>query len=310
MQNILLYIATVLIWGTTWIAIEFQLGTVDPLVSVCYRFFIAAFLMFTFCLLTGRMKQTFTVKEHVFCALLGFFLFCLNYCLVYIGTGYLPSGLVALCYATITVMNIVHQRLFFQITIDRRVFLSALMGLTGMIMVFYNDVEKVSLQDATFFGILLCLGSTYSASMGNMVSLRNTRHNMPILLTNAYGMLYGACISALVAAVLGKTFNFDTSWGYLISLSHLSILGTCVAFACYLTLIPRIGADKAAYTSVMIPIVALLISTFAEGYVWRPEAVAGVCLILIGNVLAMQKGNPIAHLRRKGWSLFKPKIES
>lgn len=305
MQNALLYVATVIIWGTTWIGIKFQLE-VHPLVSVCYRVALASLTLFIFCALTGRMKHRFTLREHGFIALMGLTIFSANYWLIYMGANHLTSGLVALCFSTVTVMNILNQAVLFKIPFNRKVVLGTALGLIGMGFVFYPEIESLNLADKTVIGVILCLIGSYFASMGNMVSLRNSRASMPIMLANAYGMLYGAILSAGLALILGIPFEFKTNAGFIISWLYLGIFGSAIAFTLYLTLVARIGADKAAYSSVLFPIVALGISTFAENYHWNIFALIGAALILAGNMLAMGNGKAFLYLvRPKDWRLFK-----
>lgn len=305
MNNLVLYTLTVLIWGTTWIGIKYQLD-VHPIISVCYRVGLAAIVLFIFCAFTGRLKHHFTAREHGFIALMGLSIFSANYWMIYMGAQYLTSGLVALCFSTVTVMNIINQAILFKIPFNRKVVLGTILGLIGMGFVFYPEIENLNLADKTVLGLALCLIGSYFASMGNMASLRNSRSGMPIMLANAYGMFYGAILSALLAFIMGIPFDYEMTMSYTLSLLYLGIFGSAIAFTLYLTLVARMGADKAAYSSVLFPIVALGISTFAEQYHWNIFAITGVLLILAGNVLAMSNGKAFLYLvRPKGWSLFK-----
>lgn len=306
MNNLALYTLTVLIWGTTWIGIEYQLGIVHPIISVCYRVGLAAITLFIFCACTGRLKQRFTLKQHGFIVLMGLCIFSANYWLIYMGAQYLTSGLVALCFSTVTVMNIINQAILFKIPFNRKVVLGTVLGLAGMGLVFYPEIESLDLADKTILGLVFCLIGSYFASMGNMVSLKNSRQGMPVMLANAYGMLYGAILSAGLALASGIPFAFEMSTSYILSLLYLGIFGSAIAFTLYLTLVAQMGADKAAYSSVLFPIVALGISTFVEDYHWNIFAVCGVALILAGNILAMSNGKAFLYLvRPRGWSLFK-----
>ncbi len=288
MNNIIFYSATVLIWGSTWLAIKFQLGQVDPMLSIAYRFSFAALLLFLWCRLL-RLNMHFSRRDHLFIALQGALLFALNYWLFYRAEEHLTSGLVAVVFSTMVIFNMVNGALLLRSPIEPRVLLGALAGLSGIAMVFAPELSSFSLADDGFTSLLLCLGATFSASLGNIASARNQRQKLPILQTNAYGMAYGAAMMYLLALVTGRSFSFDTSFAYVGSLLYLAVFGSMIAFGCYLSLIGRIGADRAAYTTLLFPLVALAISTAVEGYTWSPSAVAGVLLILAGNVLVLKK---------------------
>lgn len=298
MNNIILYALTVLIWGSTWYVITFQLGSVDPLVSIAYRFGMAAVVMLGVLAIMGKLKpRAYNRKQHMFLALQGLFLFCLNYWLFYIGTGYLTSGLVAVIFSTMTLMNIVNQAMIFRIPIKKQVVLGSFIGLSGVTAVFWPEIAHMNGNDGVITGIVYCLVASYLASLGNMAALRNSRDEIPVIESNSYGMAYGAVFCFVIIFASGISITFDTSFNYIWSLVYLAILGSVIAFTCYLTLLKNIGADKAAYASVMFPIVALIISTVFEGYVWTPEALLGMGLVVIGNVVAMANREVLLHWR-------------
>ena len=99
MNNLFLYIVTVLIWGSTFFAIEFQLGTVAPEVSVFYRYVLAAAILFGWCFVTGR-SLSFSLRDHGRFFLLGFFLFGINYILTYQAQQYITSALAAISFSS------------------------------------------------------------------------------------------------------------------------------------------------------------------------------------------------------------------
>lgn len=290
MSNVNLYAVTVLIWGSTWYAITFQLGVVHPLLSIAYRFGLASIVLLIFLAIRGRLKHVrFSLKQHVFIGLQGLLLFCLNYWLNYIGTGLITSGLVSVIFSTITVMNIFNQRIFFKFKVKRNVIFGSMLGLIGICLVFWPEIENLHFGDKTLRGFLIILAASYTASLGNMVALYNSRDKIPVIESNCLGMFYGAMFSLILALLNGAALSFSFTPPYIISLLYLSIFGSAVAFGTYLTLMKNIGADKAAYAGVMFPIVALTISTFLEGYVWTNLAIFGVALTLLGNVIAMRK---------------------
>lgn len=288
MKNFLFYFATVFIWGSTWIGIKLQLGQVDPVVSVAYRFALAAALLFIWCRFRN-LPMRFTGNDHFFIALQGTFLFGINYLLFYIAELKINSGLAAVIFSTILLMNMINGFIFLRSPLDRRVIIGGISGLLGIILVFRPEITSLSLNDESMRGILLCIVATYLASLGNILSARNQKHGLPVVQTNSYGMAYGAAIMLLIAIATGKEFSIDTSFTYLGSLLYLSIFGSIIAFGCYLTLIGNIGADRAAYATLLFPLVALGISTIWENYHWSASALCGVGLILLGNLLMLQR---------------------
>lgn len=289
MKNTLFYLITVLIWGSTWIGIKMQLGYVDPVLSVAYRFALASILLLLWCWFR-RLKMRYTFKEHCRMALQGVLLFGGNYLLFYMAELTLTSGLAAVIFSTILLMNVINGSLFLGQRVDRGVLFGGVLGIIGITLVFRQEIDNFSLDSGGLVGVILCLLATLLASFGNIVSALNQKHALPIVQSNGFGMGYGALAMLFLASISGKPFLFDLSVSYVGSLVYLAVFGSIVAFGCYLSLLGRIGADRAAYATLLFPIVALFISTIWEGYHWSGSAILGVSLILMGNLLMLQKG--------------------
>ncbi len=295
MQTIFLYITVVLIWGSTWAAIPYQLGVVDAEVSVGYRFGIAAIGLYLYALISRRQIRL-PRSAYPFVLLQGTLLFCLNYFLMYYGTARITSGLVAVLFSSIILFNTVFERLFFKTKIDERVMLASALGLTGIVMIFWHEVSIVSLGDETVVGIILVLLGTLIASLGNMAAVVNTSRALPVVAVNAHGMAWAAALSLTLSVLLGRELTFSFEQGYILSLAYLAVFGSAIAFGCYLALIRRIGSARAAYSSVLLPIIALTISTVVENYEWTLVAAAGISLTLVGNWLILSSRAASSHI--------------
>jgi drug/metabolite transporter (DMT)-like permease len=282
-SDLYLYIASVLIWGSTWFAIKLQLGVVPPAVSVLWRFLIAALVLLAFARLRG-LPPRFSLRNHLWMALQGVLLFCVNYIAVYLAEQYLASGLVAVMFSMLAVGNIAGMKLFFRFPVSAVNVAGAVLGIAGVALLFWLELRQFSPVRCGSVGVALALGGTTSASLGNMVATRNQRCGLPALQVNGWSMLYGALTIGCYAALMGQEFTFDASWPYVASLIYLSLFGSVLAFGAYLTLMSRIGADRAGYSMVAIPVVGLLVSTILENLRWTIGMWVGVGLCLVGNV--------------------------
>ena len=293
-KNLLLYTLTALIWGSTWIAITYQLGTIDPVVSIAYRFFLASLLLLLYTRLSGR-TLAYSISQHGWMTAQGFFLFGLNYVFVYHSEIHVTSGLVAILFSLIMFFNMINSSLFLKLKIQKSTILGAILGLTGIVIVFNQELLHTQLSGKTPLGMFFALAGAYSASLGNILSARNQKHGLPVIQTNAFGMLYGSLLMLIAALVFQRPLTIDFSAGYMISLFYLSIFGSVIAFTAYLTLIGRVGASRASYVMLVFPVIALMLSNIFEGYQWSLNAVIGISIILIGNVLilAPAAGNAI-----------------
>jgi drug/metabolite transporter (DMT)-like permease len=294
MNTLSLYIACVLIWGSTWIAITFQLGPVPAELSVAYRFGLGALILFAWSLIKRRPLK-YGWREHRLFALSGALMFGANYVLVYYSEKFMSSGLVAVLFSTMVFSNLFFARVFFGTAMRREVALGAVLGVGGIALIFWPEIAMFSNGGGALTGVGLGLISVVAASVGNMVMVQNQRHGVPVVQANAFGMLYGSMAVLTYAMVTGAHFAFDHAPHYVLSLLYLSVFGSVLAFGAYMSLVEHIGPGPAGYTSVGIPVVALLISTVAESFHWHASTVLGLALCIGGNVLVLRmdrgKGN-------------------
>jgi len=285
MMNFFLYVSASLIWGSTWLAIKLQLAQVPPVLSVSYRFCLAALILLAYCRVT-RKRLKFSSRDHSFMMLQGFTLFGLSYCGSYLATTYMTSGLVAVIFSTILMMNIINLRIFMRQPVAWRAFYGGVLGLTGICAVFWQDLTSLSATRG-LTGLLIAFAGAYMASVCNVVSSRHAKRGVPVTQANAYGMAYGGLLTLFIHFAVGGTLTMDWSMGYLGPMLYLTIFGSILAFGCYMLLISRVGAEYAAYVTLLMPIIALILSTMFEGYRWTANASAGVALVLAGNLLIL-----------------------
>ena len=287
-STIFLFIATLLCWGPTWYVIKFQLGTVDPMVSVFYRFFLASIILLLACAIK-KLPLKFSLKEHFYIAVLGILLFNVNYVIFYLSTQYLISGFVALCFSSILFMNVINNIIFHKNLPNIKTILGGAIGTMGLIFIFFNEISNFTFSNMTSYGIFLGIIATYFASLGNLVSAHTSKINLPVVPVTGYGMLYGS-ISLLIYLLINETtFNFEYSLKYNLSLVYLSVFGSVFGFTLYLSLIKKIGSNDAAYVAIIMPLIALLVSTIFEGLIWDVNLIIGAIMIIFGNILILKK---------------------
>lgn len=290
----MLYGLVVILWGSSWFGISLQLGVIEPEVSVAYRFLIAALVLLVWCV-WRQLPMRFGLRAHGLMFLMGTCLFCLNYVGFYFAIGHIASGLSAVAYSTIVIMNITFGALFLREPIRPRVVVGAVIGLIGITIVFWKDVSVSGVFSAGLFGLGWSLLATMCASFGNITSMAIQRMRVPVIQANAYGMCYGGLVTLVIVYSRGLPFEFDWTAKYVASLLYLAFFASVLGFTFYLTLLGRVGADRAAYASVLFPVVALSLSTVFEGYEWTLLSLAGVAVVLIGNLLVLTRlGSSIA----------------
>lgn len=283
-MNLALFAATVLIWGSTWLAIAMQLGPVPVLVSIFYRFALAALMLWLPLALLGKLAPT-RPRDHLFMALQGLCLFSLNFLCFYNATVFIPSGLVSVIFSLATLYNAINARLFFGERITPRALLATTVGVAGLVLIFWHDLFGGTLNLRTLTGIGLAALGTLFFSLGNMVSRRLSATGVPPLTANAWGMGYGALILLALIGLSGTPMTPPPDLRYLGALGYLALFGSVIGFTTYLMLVARMGSGRAAYTTVLFPVIALMLSSAFEAYHWQAAALAGVGLTLLGNVI-------------------------
>ncbi len=290
-----LFAAVVVAWGFSWFAIKQQLGSVAPEISILWRFVAAAAVLWGGLAATGRLKRV-AAAQHRWFAAMGLCLFSANFLLIYEASQYVASGVVSVVFTAATVFNAANRWVLLGQAPSPRILAGAALGMTGVGLLFGEALSGTSLAGGAMLGIALALAGTYVFSLGNLVSARLAGIDLPNAV--ARGMLWGVAFLALAALAAGSPVTIEPTARYLVSLAYLAVPGSVVGFLAYLSLIARVGAERAAYATVLFPVVALAMSTALEGYRWTPWAAAGLPLILLGNVMIFAR-LPIAAIARR-----------
>jgi drug/metabolite transporter (DMT)-like permease len=284
-MNTLLYALVVLIWGTTWIAIHWQGGDVSALMSVFYRFAIAALLFLPLLIILGKLQKT-KLGDHLFFFMQGTCLFSINFIFFYTASQYIISGLISVVFALATLFNAINQWLIWRKKPSASIYIAAALGIIGLVLLFWQQVHIEQNMQNLLYGIAFAMAGTYCFSLGNMISVRHNNHGIKPWTSSAYGMIYGVVVLFICILFTKTQWVWDSRPIYIGSLLYLAIPGSIIGFTIYLALVGRIGANQAAYTTVLFPIVALTISVFVEGYTLDSTAVIGLCLVIAGVIVS------------------------
>ncbi|MBC7505797.1 MAG: EamA family transporter, partial [Sandarakinorhabdus sp.] len=277
-----------LIWGSTWLVIKTQLGVVPVSWSVTWRFLVAGTVMVGVCLVTGK-RLRLSPQGHLFALAIGLLQFCLNFNLVYRAEVHLTSGLVALTFALLIVPNAVLSALFLGTRITPGFAIGSGLGIAGLALVFARDLFAPGANGGEIgLGMAFALVAVLCAGIANVMQASATGRAQPLEGGLAWAMFYGTAINAAAAWRMSGPPVFDASLTYIAGVAYLGVVASAMAFSLYYRLIREMGAGKAAYTSVIIPLVAMTLSTLFEGYRWSALAVAGAVLALVGLVTALR----------------------
>jgi len=275
------------IWGSTWLAITFQLGSVAPELSVAYRFSLASMIVAGWCVVSKR-SLAFAGRDHLWLLAMGATFFGFNYIGIYWAERYVASGLVAVVFSTIVFMSPIGMRVFYGERLTVRTLVAAALGVSGVALLFLPELSAARAGGSAALGIGITLVATVLAMFGNLIAIRNHRAGLPQLPVTAWGMLYGALISFATAVVTGVPWTFERTAGYVLSLAYLALFGSVFAFGAYLKLLARVGAGPSSFVGIATPVIALVLSTLFEGYRWTWVGAVGLVLAVSGNWLALR----------------------
>jgi drug/metabolite transporter (DMT)-like permease len=282
-----LFAICVLTWSTTWHAITYQIGVASPELGVAMRFGLAGLCVLAWCAWRGD-RLRLPLRDHAWLALQGVFLYGVSYICVYHAERHLPSGLVAVGYSASPLVAAIGALWLFHTALSARFVAGGLLGLAGVALIFWPEFGKADAGQATALGALFTIGSVLLSTVGSLAASRNRARGLPMWTSLGYGMLYGAAICMAVVLASGQALVWPTALSWWLALVYLALAGSVLTFACYLTLLDRIGAGPAGTIGVMTPLLALVVSMLFENY--RPDALAGVGVLLAvaGNVLMLR----------------------
>lgn len=280
-----------LIWGSTWWVIKDQLDAAPHSWSVAWRFVAAAMGM---AVLVVIRRETFRLEPqgHVFAAIFGITQFCLNFNLLYRAETYLTSGIVAVLFALLMLPNAIFSRVFLGHPLTPRFLAGTAVAVAGIALLLAHEARMAPVGDDIGFGIMLTCGSILAASVANVMHAGKVGRRQPILAVLFWSMMWGALGDVVFAWTVAGPPVLPADPRYIGGVLYLGIMGSVLTFPLYIHLIRELGAGRAAYNGVAVPVVAMLISTLLEGYRWSWLAASGAVVAMLGLVIALRARNP------------------
>lgn len=281
------FLILTLIWGSTWFVIRGQIAEVPPSWSVTYRFLLGGITMLLAARIGGQ-RVRFTRPEFAYAALIGFLQFTFNFNLVYEAEHHVTSGLVAVIFALLVVPNAILGRIFLGNRFSRRFIGGSVLAMVGVALLFIHEVQvDPASADATLLGVGLTVAAVLTASVANVLQATEQARRLPMMSLIGWSMLIGTAINGLWSWILVGPPVLGTTPGFYLGLGYLAVAASALTFTLYFGLIRLIGPGKAGFSNVLIPVVAMAISTVFEGYRWAPITIAGGIIVLIGMVIAL-----------------------
>ena len=285
-RGIFAFVVTTLVWGSTWLVIKGQLGSVPPAWSVTWRFALACAAMFLLAMLR-RERLALSPRGLMFAAVVGFFQFCANFQLVYQAERYLTSGLVAVIFALLIVPNALFGRVFIGTAVSRRFLLGSVIAIAGIALLMLHEYRIAPISGSVLLGLILTFGAILCASIANVLQSGQTAREQSVVVLLAWAMLVGAASNAAYAWITQGPPVIDWSAPYLLGVAYLGLVGSVLTFPLYSILLRDWGPGRAAYNGVLIPVVAMALSTLFEGYHWTALALGGAVLVAAGLLVAL-----------------------
>ncbi|MBF9153002.1 DMT family transporter [Novosphingobium jiangmenense] len=280
-----------LIWGSTWLVIKDQIGSVPPSWSVTWRFIVAACSM---ALVAMFRRETLRVSNTTLkvAALLGLLQFVMNFQFVYRAEHHLTSGIVAVVFGLLVVPNSLMAWFFLKQPVTRAFLVGSAVAGAGIVLLLLHEYRMAPPEGQVLVGIALTTAALFSASSANVLQASPMARGVPMIPMLAWALLFGAILDAAFAWIVEGPPQFDFRPGYIFGVFYLGLIGSVLTFPLYFRLLQRLGAGRGAYNGVLVPVIAMLLSTVFEGYRWSVLALAGSALAMLGLVLALRARSP------------------
>jgi len=285
-----LFAVCVLLWGTTWHAITYQVSDFPPELGVAMRFALAGATLLAICRWRG-IALRFTGRHHAALAVQGVFLYGVSYVCVYHAERYVPSGLVAVGYSASPLLGGIGAALLFGTSLRGRFVAGGALAIAGVALIFWPELVRPDAPADVGRGAVLTILSVLLSTVGSLIASRNRERGVPLLPAMGFGMLYGALAACVLAIAFGRSASVPTALGWWLSLAYLAFAGSVLTFACFLTLQDRIGPGPAGTVGVMTPLIALMVSLVFEGYTPGVLTALGVALAVAGNALMLRRAS-------------------
>ena len=280
-----------LIWGSTWLVIKDQIGSVPPSWSVTWRFIAAAIGMAAVAMFRRESLRVSNTTLQV-AALLGLLQFVMNFQFVYRAEHHLTSGIVAVVFGLLVVPNSLMAWVFLKQPVTRAFLGGSVVAGAGIVLLLLHEYRMAPPEGQVLVGIALTTAALFSASSANVLQASRMARGIPMIPMLAWALLFGAILDAAFAWIVEGPPQFDFRPGYIFGVLYLGIIGSVLTFPLYFRLLQRLGAGRGAYNGVLVPVVAMLLSTAFEGYRWSVLALAGSALAMLGLVLALRARSP------------------
>ena len=285
------FLTVALIWGSTWLVIKDQVGLVAPSWSATWRFLVAGIAMAA--LAKARREPLWLdARGFLLAAMVGVSQFALNFQLVYASEQHLTSGIVAVLYALLLVPNALLGRAFLGQPLTGRFLLGSAIAIAGIALLMLHEARLAAPDAHAILGIVLAVGGLLSASVANILQSSPQARRVPMLSLLAWAMLIGTMVDIVAAWIIAGPPQIDWHPRYLAGIVYLALIGSVVTFPLYVHLLRTLGAGRAAYNGVLVPVVAMALSTVFEGYRWSILAASGAALALAGLVVALNARKP------------------
>ena len=275
------------IWGTTWYAITLQLGTVETIASIVWRFGLASALLFAGCVI-ARLPLRLTRAQHLAALGQGVFAFSISYSFTYASEGLVASAIVAVTFASLTFINLVLFRVLVGQKAAAASWGGAVLGLVGVAVLSGGEVLGAGFDQRAALGVGLALIATTASAFGNFFAWKGQQHGSQAIPATAWAMAYGTGLLVIYGLATGVEFTIDPNLTYVGSLLYLSVFGSVIAFGLYFTIARMIGYALASYVSALTPPVAMLVSVLFEGAHFGWSALVGLLLVLSGQALMIR----------------------
>ncbi len=285
LKIILLYVLVCFVWGSSWLAMKWNVEDVTPLLASGTRFMVACIGLYI--IIKWKKIQIPKDSSHrKFFFIVSLTAFSVPFALNYYAAERIPSGLSAILFATYPFLVAILSFFMIQnekVTVTK--IIGMLAGFAGVYLLFKGNISVKNSDTNMLLGMIAILLSAFIQAYSLLLVKLRGKDISPFVMSYQ-PMLYAAIISLVVSYFVEDYSNVHFTTKATVSLLYLAIFGSIVTFVSYWWLVKKIEAVLLSFTAFITPVVAIYLGiTFGNESV-STEIYLGTSLVLLGMLIA------------------------
>jgi drug/metabolite transporter (DMT)-like permease len=282
-----------LFWGSTYLAIDLAVQTIPPALMCALRFSVAGTAMLMVCVLTGR-RILYSARQIALAAVVGLLLLMGGNLTLSYAELSVPTGLAALIIAITPLWFLVLDSLLLgDHHISRRGKAGLALGIIGLFVLFWPELQAGSLGRHELWAALSLLGGSFSWALGSVLAKR-WQSGMDVFSATGWQITAAGVGNFLFAVVNGDLTRVHWTARGLGAVGYLVLCGSWIGYTAYIWLLEHVPTSKVSTYAYVNPVVAvflgwLILHERVDRFIVAGSAVVVLSVILVTSAKVKEK---------------------